>query len=275
MTARTGSSLKRMAVGLALVVALMPLTGIVALADTTEATPAVLQDSTWVAGTLAGDPAGSYTYYTMQYAGDQEQLTLDFSFTPNDPARDKGVGINVYRSDGWTGSAVWDADDQVYRFEYSGDDATALTVQVYNYSEDTISYSFVGSGIAASAAEATVTTTTTETAAATEAALDSTASGSVTGNIGGAYAVHEVVSADDDSDFTVTMTYSPADRTYGDAFGFNIYSPSGSLVATGVPTDDYGTLEATTAQFEAGNYSVQVFNYSDGVVMNYSLTVAR
>ena len=95
--------------------------------------------------------------------------------------------------------------------------------------------------------------------------------GSSTGNEGGAIQLHTFAYLGDEEDVTVTMSFSPADPSFGKAIGFDIYAPTGDIVASGVSSDEGGVLEATFASDIEGEFGVQVYNYTEDVVLNYTL----
>lgn len=70
------------------------------------------------------------------------------------------------------------------------------------------------------------------------------------------------------------MTLWPMDPILKRAVGFNIYDPSGKEVAVGVANSD-GQREATFASDVAGDYLILVYNYAEGVDLNYILEISN
>jgi hypothetical protein len=97
-----------------------------------------------------------------------------------------------------------------------------------------------------------------------------TGSGYLTGNAGGANAVYKVTVPADASDIQVTMTWSPDDPIIATGVGFVAYGPSGE-VRTGAGTGNPGERIATLATDEPGVYQIQVYNYIDGLTIQYAL----
>jgi hypothetical protein len=94
-------------------------------------------------GILSGDSQGSFAY-----PGDESVVTLELQFAPADPVTVRGVGFNVYGSDGTlVGQGGPSGEDTggagLLRLDYSGDEPITLLVQVYNYIEGgAINYTF-------------------------------------------------------------------------------------------------------------------------------------
>jgi len=273
--------LKRVAsltVALALLVAL----SITAVAEEPTVTSLVADVAS--SGQLAGSAAGAFAYYQVDYTGNEETLDLKLAVAPWDPSFGNGIGVNVYAPDGSQATGEWVNEEGVIRLSYVAENPVTLLVQVYNYTEITVSYDLIASGAVAAAeeaapaeeapAEAVEEAAPAEEAPAEVAAEPLSVSGAFVGDRGGAYATHELGYAGDESDLAVTMYYWPVDPSFGRAFGMNIYSPSGALVATGEPTDVDGALSAVISSDEAGTYLVQVYNYTDGVLLTYTLTVS-
>ncbi|NLG52289.1 MAG: hypothetical protein GX552_19430 [Chloroflexi bacterium] len=91
------------------------------------------------------------------------------------------------------------------------------------------------------------------------------------GSLGGAYAFYLIEYPGNDQDMMVTMTHSPADPATGQSLGFVIYGP-GNRTINGEASGTPGERTATISASDPGQYLVQVYNYTDGVPMNYTLT---
>jgi hypothetical protein len=70
------------------------------------------------------------------------------------------------------------------------------------------------------------------------------------------------------------MTLWPMDPILKRAVGFKIYDPSGKEVAAGIANSD-GQREATFASDVAGDYLILVYNYAEGVDLNYILEISN
>ena len=229
---------------------------------------------------LVGSESGSYYYYEVAYPGGETEVLIQLRYWPSDPVLAKAVGVNVYGPD--IEARGEPKDDGAYlECAYAADDAATLLVQVYSYAPTPITYEIVAEGIPAADGSEPTPAPAVETPAEEESmqaepveSVATTATGQVVGNRAGAYALHPVASTGDGSDITVTVTFSPRDRAFAEAIGFNIYRPDGERVATGTPISEPGQRVATFAGEVAGNYTVQVFNYQDGLTLSYSLEVS-
>lgn len=251
-----------------------------------SAVPTLAQDS-WqpyaltggqaVGGTLAGDAAGSFNYYRVSYPGNSTDVRIQLSVSTYEVVRAGAVGFNVYSPNGRVDRGDWQADADCLEMTYQEEEAAELIVQVYNYGSSTIAYSITATGLPQTSvvAETIAPTTGSDVATMPDPAAMVGGQGALLGNTGGAVALYNLVYAGDESDRTVTLTYDPADPSFGSAFGLNIYAPDGSLVAQGHHTDLYHVIQATLNNDVAGNYTIQVFNYTDGIILYYTLEVVE
>lgn len=232
-----------------------------------------------VGGVLAGDAAGSFNYYRVNYPGNSTDVRIQLSVWPYDAVTSHTAGFNVYGPDGYMGKGTWKSDDGYLEVTYDRDEAAELTVQVYNYGSAAVSYSITVTGLpeetTATTATATAEVSTSTATTTTTEGTSFTAQGALVGNTGGAVNLYHVVYAGEETDCTVTMTFEPADPCFGKAFGINIYDASGNVVAQGTHTDLYNVMEATFNTDVEGTYTVQVFNYTDGISLYYTLEVAQ
>lgn len=104
-----------------------------------------------------------------------------------------------------------------------------------------------------------------------------TAAQSITGSPGGAYQYYRFRYQGGSAPVLVSLSFSPGYGNTGrDAFGFNLYEPGGVSFA-GVPTSNDGNT--STAQFTLSHPSavdvlVQVYNYTNGLPVSYTLTIS-
>jgi len=249
-------------------------------ADSIEYT---LTGSETTSSSLAGSEAGSFAYYRIAYPGNAAELRVQVRFAEYQGGVSP-LGFNVYGPNGRVDKGAWQSENDCLEITYQEDEPATLLVQVYNYGSADMPYSITAVGLpevaeaepeaAGASATATPSAAGTEEQAPEEAAAWGTVSGAVIGDRAGAFAAHTIQSSGDGEDITVTMTVSPADPLFSVAFGLNVYSPSGQLVAVAAETGDQGVREATWASDAEGSYYLQVYNYSDGVVMYYTLEVA-
>ncbi len=276
----------RIALSLATAALLTAATAGTVAAQTTDSSAQVeyaLTGSEVTSSSLPGSAAGAFAYYRIAYPGNETELRIQVRFAQYEGSISP-LGFNVYGPNGRVDVGDWQTDNDCLEVTYQEDGATDLLVQVYNYGTANVAYTIAAVGlpqVEATPAAAEVAVETTPVASATDATPESAAStewssvsGVVIGNRGGAFGQHVIESTGDGEDITVTMTVSPADPSFMVPFGLNVYNPNGDLVATAAPTGEQGVREATWASDVAGSYYVQVYNYSDGVTMYYTLEVA-
>lgn len=102
------------------------------------------------------------------------------------------------------------------------------------------------------------------------------ASGVLVGSRGGQYHYYRVGYQGGNAPVLFTVTYSPSWGSGNDAFGFNLYGPSGLTYSGHVTsaTNNVGTAEYTLVNGAAMNLLVQIYNYSDGGAVSYTFTVS-
>src|ERR1035437_5815156 len=96
------------------------------------------------------------------------------------------------------------------------------------------------------------------------------------GSPGGAYRYYQFAYPGGNAPVVVTVTSQPGFASTGTkAFGFNLYGPN-SLALAGVPigmNNNVSTTQYTLASGGAMTVLVQVFNYTAGMQISYTLTV--
>jgi hypothetical protein len=248
------------------------------------AAPALAQESTLpytlvggqaVGAVLAGDAAGSFNYYRVSYPGNSTDVRIQVSVSTYEAVLAHTVGFNVYGPNGRADKGDWKADAGYLEVTYQEEAPAELSVQVFNYGSTPISYSITATGLPQTTTAAAATETTAPAATTSVTPSTTKGEGALLGNTGGAVSLYHVAYAGASTDCTVTMTYQPADPSFARAFGINVYAPDGTLVATGSPTDLFNVIEATFNTDVAGSYTVQVFNYTDGITLYYAMEVAQ
>lgn len=265
---------QRALIGIALIGLLFGALGAPALAEEGGQPPSLV-NATPVSGELAGTRHGSFASFQIAYPGGKADLRVQATFNPY--SYQQGLGFEVFGPNDFEGRGVWKEAQRLFEFSYSDDDPATLVVQLFNYTTKTVAYSIAANGIPTveqTAAAAGAAAPTATPAAPTEVASEGV-SGVLVGKVGGAYAVHTIKSSGAGEDVTVTMTFSPEEPSYAKAFGFIVYAANGAVVAHGVSTGVLGQRKATFAAADASDYTVQVYNYADGVALNYALNVSR
>lgn len=237
--------------------------------------PVLLNDAP-VAGVLTGNRAGAFSYYSIDYPGDLRVVTIELQFAPADPVTRLGFGFNVYGPNGFVigrGAEHENGDDEPLRLQYSDANKATWLVQVYNYIPGhRVAYSLVARGLpAVQALPGPIPTPTVAPVPASPADLGLAATGTLAGNRSGAFAVYKLDYRGDGSEVVMTMSFTPDDPVIARGVGFVVYGPSGE-VSRGQSTGLPGQRKAVFASREPGAYTVQVFNYIQGVVIQYSVT---
>src|SRR5438552_5677070 len=104
---------------------------------------------------------------------------------------------------------------------------------------------------------------------------DQSVNGSLVGTTSGAFMYYSFPYAGDGKDAILTMHYSPSDPTTANAFGVVLWQGNiiiGKINGNGMA----GTRGATSLTFfthKAGTLLAQVYNYHDGVDVNFDITV--
>jgi len=251
-----------------------------AISYTIEAQGLPVSPESSASGTLLGKHTGRFEYYTIEYPGDHYEMTIELEFVPADPIMCKGVGFSVF-GPGVSlvdkASLHYNGEKGVWKLVYSDDNEASLVVQVHNYIPSrAVSYTILARGLPLSLGAPTPTLTPeieTETEADVESVTRPTesGSGSLGGNRAGAYAVYDLNYAGDGSEVTVMMTFTPDNPVISKGVGFVIYGPSGE-VARGKSTSRPAERKATFSTDEPGVYTLQVYNYIDGVTILYAIT---
>ena len=251
-----------------LLVAMLALT-LVGGASAQGASP---EDPAWIwtgspaSGSLTGRGGGGFAYYAIEYPGHNKEVTIHVSFFPGDKATLLAVGLNVYGPDGELlghGEVAGDAKE----VRASATQPATWLIQVYNYGEGlTVGYTVSVQGLPTRPAAAVATPS--PDALDEEAFLPLDAAGTLVGSHGGAYAFHEVA-YESGQHLGLVLHYGPDDPTIRQGVGMVVYGPDGwqrqariydgerAVFIDGAPT---------------GTYLVQVYNYIEGLEINYRLT---
>jgi hypothetical protein len=237
--------------------------------------PEVLRPGEELTGTLPGSPAGSFAFFAVDYPGGDQELVVRMTPRPADPSVARQIAFNVYGPDGLVGSSQVpsEGDPSVREFRYSDSDPVQLLVQIYNYTlTDTITYTIVATGITERGPMPAATPPPPPEAPVTLPEAGAPVSGTLVGSLAGAFDTYDLPYPGDGSDVTVEATIAPDDPVLANAVGFNIYAPSGRLIAESTTRSTPGQRQATFSSDDAGTYTIQIYNYTDGTPVSYTLT---
>jgi len=102
------------------------------------------------------------------------------------------------------------------------------------------------------------------------AGSDAPFAGILAGSRGGSYAKYEFV-APNAAPMTLRVSIWPFDGIIANATGFEVYGPTGQVVASSYE-GSANTAVATFTPVAGGTYLVQIYNYLDGTPISYTLT---
>lgn len=294
-------------IALALALTLSGLGGLVVAAEevtaeTIAAEAVAVADIGAFSGSLAGNTdSGSFALYTVAYPGDA-LLTATVTPVYRDAGQGAAFGVQLYRPDGSAVRHITRADGAYLEVLYTGSAAT-LVLQVYNYSNDVVSYDLLVDGATAVTPVEPVVATEepvveeavvaepvarepvvvevvpvveTDTPAAevaTELPAGVLATGVLVGEDGGAFVEAAVVSQSAD-DLLLELQTVPLDPSFGATYGFEVYGDNGHRVAQGVPNET-GLFRATFRGDVGETFLVLVYNYAPGQPLPYTLTVTQ
>lgn len=117
-------------------------------------------------------PAGSSINYKLNYPGDNSNITFTSSLNPIDPTVASAVGVNVYDTTSQaqppmpvevatTLTNQANSDPKQMQFNYSSGTAGLVTLQLFNYSPNAVTFSFNDSGLVVNSSSGLVTTPVT------------------------------------------------------------------------------------------------------------------
>jgi len=237
--------------------------------------PEALLPGEELTGTLPGSPAGSFAFFTVEYPGGDQELVIRMTPRPADPSVAQQIAFNVYGPDGLVGSSrvPSEGDPSVRELRYTASGPVRLLVQLYNYTlTTTIGYSIVATGISEHVPMPPTTPAPAPEAPVTLPEAGAPTSGTLVGSLAGAFDTYDLPYPGDGSSVTVQATVAPDDPVLANAVGFSIYAPDGRLIAESTTRSTPGQRQATFASDLAGTYAVQVYNYTDGTPVSYTIT---
>jgi len=244
-------------------------------ASPTPAGAEPLYNDTPIAFSLVGNSGGSFAYFTINYPGNENVVSVELSVYPGDPAAMKGVSLKLYNKSGSElGVAVPIASGLAVMY---GDSVQGVwTVQVANYINGVpLNFSIRAIGLPSQPAPVTPAAPAQPAAPAAPAVkpapttAPSAMAGALAGNSAGAFARFTLTG--DGSDVALTGMFNPDTPASKNAIGFTVYGPTGkSWKAASTKTPGERVVSFPTS---AGSvYEVVVYNYVDGFTANYSIT---
>ena len=228
-------------------------------------------------GTLEGDPSGAFRYYDLIYPGGNLELTAWLSSTPIFQLSDQAVGMFLYAGDvlvARSSEAERTKTSVAHSLKFQGLHGGKLTLQVYNYGTDhDINYTLFLNGTVGPPTP--VSGNHSPETAFQVAPHQSGIVGTVPGSRGGSFSFFNITHPGGWKTVTILLRVDREDRARENLTGFNIYE-DGVLTRQNFAARDYqGVLVARTTikRGEVTNLGLQLFNYNDGVSLNYRIDV--
>ena len=226
---------------------------------------------------LIGTSGGQFRYYRFSYAGSNAAVKIHLNWNPGYQITGPAFGFNLYGPGGLVGQGVRGDDvgaASTQNLTFVSGTPGEYLVQVYNYTNGSSQdFTIVFDGLGA--APAPVTDNTTPDRAITEQSQTLNRSGSLLGSSSGAFSFFDLDYPGGDLPMTISLSYSPASQLPSEVFGFNLYH-NGDLIARATESSrsgDTATAMATISNVTPDRYTLQVFNYANGVNASYAVGV--
>jgi hypothetical protein len=227
-------------------------------------------------GSIVGNAAGSFAFYTFEYPGDASTGTLSVDFASTEPTTVSAFGVNLYQNgvklNSMNGSGSRPGTNSML---FYSDQAGPVLAQVFNYAAAvSVSYNLTVSGV--KQAVAVVVPTPAPAPAGSPAnpyAEPRTMSGSLPGNVAGSYVYYTIDSVGDGSTQTLTLDLAPKSPDITRAITVAVYQ-DGTLLAK----DDAshastpGHLVLPYVSSKSGPVLVQIGNYNMWTTIEYVLS---
>lgn len=260
------------------------------------------------ADTLVGNSGGAFRYFAISYPGGGLAVPITMRAQPGRGTAGVATGFKLYGPTGLIGEAIVNdrsTTDSTYAFTLVHSVPGTYYIQVYNYIQGlSLTFQLNVSGLPAplatapeaapaagagapsqgssaapgSAAPRPDNTTPDGAIVLTQQAV--TTGGLIQGSRGGSFNFFWLDYPGGSSDMSITIGYSPITATSDQAVGFKLYrqdptNPTRAILA-GQSSETGRNSSSATAGFTlnaapAERYLLQVYNYLDGVTVNYTL----
>jgi hypothetical protein len=244
--------------------------------ETPEQAIQVRPTYTVIGGQITGDPAGRFNFYSLDYPGGDRTMTIRLTYTPAYSFSGQPIGFNLYRGEDLIGqsSEIGRDDSSVtVNLDFNARAAGTYGLQVFSYwAGATVNYSISATGLAPGAPRVSGNTTPGQAVTLTGTAG---ASATLGGQRAGAFNFYNVGYPGDDKETTVVVTFRTPGGSQASALGFNVYRGSEHVADVQSIEDTVGTYAAiwTRKSTDSDNFSIQVYNYTDGVPAEYTIYV--
>ena len=227
-------------------------------------------------GSIAGNGAGSFTYFTFDYSGDGNTGTLTVDYTTTDLMTVGAFGANLYQNGvrlaALTGVGPRPGTSSV---PFYSNVAGPVLVQIYNYAPSVVSYRLSLTGVkpAAIVAQSTATPVPPLGAPGNPLAAPQQFSGVLRGNTAGSYVYYTFDYPGDGSVQTIALDIPPYGTHVARAVVLSVFQ-EGVLLAeddashAGTP----GHLVLSFSSTKAGPILVQLGNYNMRTTIDYAIS---
>ena len=233
-----------------------------------------------IGGSMLGNGAGAFKYYTLRYPGGNAAMTVTMNASPVYTGSGQALGFNLYRQVpngsstlAATGTvSAQDTNSATISATVSARSASSYQLQVYNYWNGVnVSFGIQTTGLAGPAPAASGNVDAAHAIVLNSARPGATET--LTGNGGGAFNDFLVSYPGNQSQLSMSVTYDSLGGASPTAVGFNVYDGS-ILVATATAADDGSGVFSAIWNYQnadAKTLGVQVFNYAGGATTAYTI----
>ncbi|MGH2457428.1 MAG: hypothetical protein ACRDIY_01010 [Chloroflexota bacterium] len=257
-------------------------TGIVAQHNTTPGQAVNISTiNASLGGTLMGNSGGAYQYFTLLYPGGNSNATITMNAAPTYNGQGQAYGFNVYRYNPTNGSTTLvttssvsasDVNSETLSSTISQSSAGQYQLQVFNYwPGQAITFGINATGFATSAQPATGNTDAAHAVVLNSARQGAT--GSLTGNGGGAFNYYLVNYPGSNSQLSISVTYGNTAGVPASGLGFKVYDGSTLQATANAQDDGNGVLSAVYnyTDADAATFGIQVYDYAPSNSVTYTI----
>jgi len=234
-------------------------------------------------GALVGRSEGTSEFFTVAYPGAGVEMTVEMDYRPPAPFNNNAVGFYLWSPSDTDNKpsargiqAYRDANGVSLKATYSADAGQILTVQVFNYQPGlTVSYTLLVTGGAGFVTAATDNTTPERAVVLT--AGSAAARGTVPASSEPTFHYFLLNYPGGSKDVRITVTAEENGAFADRLVGFNVYDGANLKATVYSHRDSTGKLRLasyTLNQSEAKTFGIQVFNWSRGAPVNYTIFVS-
>lgn len=236
-------------------------------------------------GLLPGRRDGSFNYYWLDYPGGGTNMTITLGYSPLAQNSDRAVGFKLYRQDptdpsravvaGESGETGRDPHSATEGFTLNADAAERYLLQIHNYLDNhQINYTLIITGLAGPVVEAG-DVSSPEKALTLAPNHQLAARGALTGDPSGRFHYYLFPYPGANTVVRVNVTSTPNGDVGEGQFGVNLYDGANQVGTARAGVDAQGRRSATIVinQGDAKLFGIQVYNYTPGIEIQYTITI--